>query len=108
MMVFIPQIPQSGAKQKRDGQPAPCLWTVAELTQQSTKRKVKVLRPNKFVFEGSMYEDGLVMEHIHFSYLCVLENSPQNITPFMQSHNLVSSSFLPMSQILHAGFDSSR
>ena len=94
IVVFVPRIPQLGAKQKRDGRPAPHLWTVAELTQQSTKRKVKVLGPNKFVFGGSVYEDGLIMEHIHFSYLRVLEHSPQNITSFVQSaktHNTTTS-----------------
>jgi hypothetical protein len=84
-VVFVPRIPQSGGKRKRDGRPAPHVWTAAELAQQYGRRKVKVLGRNKFVFGGSVYEDGLVMEHIPSSYLRVLEHSPQNITPFTQS-----------------------
>ncbi len=85
IVVFMPQIPQSGSKQKRDGRPAPQLWTAAELAQQHGHRKVKVLRPNKFVFRGSIYEDGLVMQPIPLTYLRVLERSPQNIMSFVQS-----------------------
>ncbi|KAI9437480.1 hypothetical protein H4582DRAFT_2057849 [Lactarius indigo] len=85
IVVFVPRIPQSGGKRKRDGRPAPHAWTAAELTQQYGQRKVKVLGPNKFLFRGSMYEDGLVMEPIPLTYLRVLEHSPQNITPFIQS-----------------------
>ncbi|KAH9033428.1 hypothetical protein EDB85DRAFT_2145022 [Lactarius pseudohatsudake] len=61
------------------------VWTIAELAQQYGQRKVKVLGPDKFAFRGSVYEDGLVMEHIPSSYLRVLGYSPQNITPFVQS-----------------------
>src|SRR6266702_4632994 len=85
IVVFVPRIPQSGGKRKRDGRPAPQLWTAAELAQQHGHRKVKVLRPNKFVFRGSVYEDGLVMQPIPLTYLRVLERSPQNITSFVQS-----------------------
>jgi hypothetical protein len=85
VVVFVPRIPQSGGKRKRDGRPTPRLWTAAELTQQYGNRKVKVLGRNKFFFGGSMYEDGLVLEHIPLSYLRVLVNSPHTITPFMQS-----------------------
>ncbi|KAH9013458.1 hypothetical protein EDB85DRAFT_2158192 [Lactarius pseudohatsudake] len=85
VVIFVPRIPQSGGKRKRDGRPAPQVWTIAELAQQYGQRKVKVLGPNKFVFRGSVYEDGLVMEHIPSSYLRVLGYSPQNITPFVQS-----------------------
>ncbi|KAF8265394.1 hypothetical protein EI94DRAFT_1702525 [Lactarius quietus] len=58
-----------GGKRKRDGQPAPHVWTAAELIQQYGNGKVKVLGSNNFVFGGSMYEDGLIMEHIPLSYL---------------------------------------
>ncbi|KAH9016014.1 hypothetical protein EDB85DRAFT_2156270 [Lactarius pseudohatsudake] len=107
VVIFVPRIPQSGGKRKRDGRPAPQVWTIAELAQQYGQRKVKVLGPNKFVFRGSVYEDGLVMEHIPSSYLRVLGYSPQNITPFVQSDGPISSALLPMSQALRAGFDSS-
>ncbi|KAH9033066.1 hypothetical protein EDB85DRAFT_2145105 [Lactarius pseudohatsudake] len=73
VVIFVPRIPQSGGKRKRDGRPAPQVWTIAELAQQYGQRKVKVLGPNKFVFRGSVYEDGLVMEHIPSSYLRVLD-----------------------------------
>ena len=85
VVVFVPRIPQSGGKRKRDGRPTPRVWTAAELIQQYGNRKVKVLGPNKFVFGGSTYEDGLVMEHIPLSYLRALGCSPQTITPFVQS-----------------------
>ena len=84
-VVFVPRIPQSGGKRKRDGRPAPRVWTAAELAQQYGQRRVKVLGRNKFVFGGSVYEDGLVIEHVQLSYLRVLKYSPQNITPFVQS-----------------------
>lgn len=84
-MVFVPRIPQSGGKRKRDGRPTPRVWTAEEVTQQYGNRKVKVLGPNKFIFGGSTYEDGLAMEHTPLSYLRVLEHSPQNILPFVQS-----------------------
>ncbi|KAI9430618.1 hypothetical protein H4582DRAFT_2063633 [Lactarius indigo] len=85
VVIFVPRIPQSGSKRKRDGRLAPQVWTVAELVHQYGQRKVKVLGPNKFVFRGSVYEDGLAMERIPSSYLRVLGKSPQNITPFVQS-----------------------
>ncbi|KAH9009203.1 hypothetical protein EDB83DRAFT_2531320 [Lactarius deliciosus] len=85
IVAFVPRISQSGGKRKRDGRPAPHLWTATELAQQYGQRKVKVLGSNKFVFRGSVYEDGLVMEPIPLTYLRVLEHSPQNITPFIQS-----------------------
>ncbi|KAH9021944.1 hypothetical protein EDB85DRAFT_2152037 [Lactarius pseudohatsudake] len=85
VVIFVPRIPQSGGKRKRGGRPAPQVWTIAELAQQYGQRKVKVLGPDKFAFRGSVYEDGLVMEHIPSSYLRVLGYSPQNITPFVQS-----------------------
>ncbi|KAH9047109.1 hypothetical protein EDB84DRAFT_1435148, partial [Lactarius hengduanensis] len=77
VVIFVPRIPQSGGKRKRGGRPAPQVWTIAELAQQYGQRK--------FAFRGSVYEDGLVMEHIPSSYLRVLGYSPQNITPFVQS-----------------------
>ncbi|KAF8263029.1 hypothetical protein EI94DRAFT_1879950 [Lactarius quietus] len=92
LVAFVPQIPQSGGKRKRDGRPAPHVWTAAELIQQYGNGKVKVLGSNKFVFGGSTYEDGLVMEHVPLSYLHALEHSPQNITPFMQSNMIRSHS----------------
>jgi hypothetical protein len=85
VMVFVPRIPQSGGKQKRDGQPTPHVWTAEEVTQQYGNRKVKVLGPNKFIFGGCTYEDRLAMEQTPLSYLCALEHSPQNILPFVQS-----------------------
>ena len=85
VVVFVPRIPQLGGKQKRDGRPTPRVWSAEELAQLYGNRKVKVLRPNKFVFGRSTYEDGLAMEHTPLSYLRVLEHSPQNITPFVQS-----------------------
>ncbi|KAF8268029.1 hypothetical protein EI94DRAFT_1700548 [Lactarius quietus] len=92
LVAFVPQIPQLGGKRKRDGWPAPHVWTAAELIQQYGNGKVKVLGSNKFVFGGSMYEDGLVMEHVPLSYLHALEHSPQNITPFVQSNMIRSHS----------------
>jgi hypothetical protein len=65
VMVFVPRIPQSGGKQKRDGQPTPHVWTAEEVTQQYGNRKVKVLGPNKFIFGGCTYEDRLAMEQLH-------------------------------------------
>jgi hypothetical protein len=92
LVVFVPRIPQSGGKRKRDGRPAPHVWTAAELIQQYGSGKVKVLGSNKFLFGGSTYEDGLVKEHIPLSYLRALEHSPQNITPFVQSNMIRSHS----------------
>ena len=85
VVVFVPRIPQSGGKRKRDGRLTPRVWTAEEVIQQYGNRKVKVLGPNKFIFGGSTYEDGLAMEHTPLSYLCVLEHSPQNILPFVQA-----------------------
>lgn len=85
VVVFVPRIPQSGGKRKRDGRPTPRVWTAAELILQYGNKKVKALGPNKFVFGGSTYEDGLVMEHIPLTYLRTLGHSPQTITPFVQS-----------------------
>jgi hypothetical protein len=84
VVVFVPRIPQSRGKRKRDGRPTQRVWTAEEVTQQYGNRKVKVPGPNKFIFRGSTYEDGLAMEHIPLSYLRVLEHS-QNILPFVQS-----------------------
>jgi hypothetical protein len=85
IVVFVPRIPQSGGKRKRDGRPTPRVWTAEEVTQQYGNRKVKVLGPNKFIFGGCTYEDGLAMEQTSLSYLRALEHSPQNILPFVQS-----------------------
>jgi len=84
-VVFVPRISQLGGKRKRDGRPAPHLWTATELTEQYGQRKVKVLAPDKFLFRKCVYEDGLVVELMPLSYLRVLKQSPQNIMPFVQS-----------------------
>ena len=84
-VILVPRLPQPGGKRKIGGRPVSRIWTTAELVQHYGERGVKDLGPNAVAFRGSVYKDGLVMEHISSSYLHVLENSPHDITLFIQS-----------------------
>jgi transcription elongation factor SPT5 len=85
IVVFVPRIPEPRGKRQRDGRPPPRAWTAAEVVRQYGNRRVQVQGPNKFVFGGCTYEDGLVMVSVPMSHLRVLNNSPGNIAPFVQS-----------------------
>lgn len=87
IVAFVPRI---GGKRQRDGRPVPRAWTAAEVAKQYGERRVKVLGPNQFTFQGCLYEDGLAFEAMPWSLLRVLEDSPREITPFVQSPSIAS------------------
>jgi len=85
IVVFVPRIPGPRGKRQRDGRPPPRAWTATEVVQQYGHRKIQVQGPNKFVFGGSTYVDGLVMVRVPMSHLRVLDHSPGDIAPFVRS-----------------------
>lgn len=85
VVAFIPRISHPGGKRQRDGRPTPQAWTADELTLQYGERSVKRFGSGQFNFRGGSYLDGLVLQPIPFSILRVLEHSPTDIMPFVQS-----------------------
>jgi len=85
LMAIVPRIPQSGGKRKRDGRPAPQAWTTEELIRQYGEKRVKILGSGQLSFRGCLYQDGLAFEILPLTLLCVLQCSPRDITPFVQS-----------------------
>jgi transcription elongation factor SPT5 len=85
LVAFVPRIPQSGGKRKRDRRPAPRVWTTEELIQQYGERRVKILGSGQLRFRGCLYQDGLAFELVPLTLLRVLQRSPRDITPFLQS-----------------------
>jgi transcription elongation factor SPT5 len=85
IVVFVPRIPKPRGKRQRDGRPAPRTWTAAEVIEQYGHERVQVRKPNGFIFAGSVYENGLVMERVPISHLRVSSHSPGDIAPFVRS-----------------------
>jgi hypothetical protein len=90
VVAFVPRISQPRGGQQRGGRPLPRAWTAAEVIREHGQRRVSVLGPNMFKFNGSTYEDGLVMERVPLSHLRILDHSPADIRPFVQSTKLRS------------------
>ena len=84
-VVFVPRITRPKGKRQRDGRPPPRAWTATECIEQYGQGSVTILGPNKFVFQRSVYEEGLVTERVPLSYLRILDGSPGDITPFVRS-----------------------